>query len=311
MLRTLTLTLSVLTMMHVASVPLTNLALIAPCHATGPSPQPSPLLQAQRIVSIGSDVTEFLAALGAGDRIVAVDTTSRVPPDVVRGKPDVGYMRALSAEGVLALAPTHIIASAGAGPAEAVRALKAASIAFVEVPSEPTALGTLAKIAVIGNATGRITEAEALARSITEAYDRLDERRRGIAAPRRVLFILNASGGRTIVGGHGTSADAALALAGASNAASRLEGYKPVTDEGLIAMAPDAVIVMQGGREGAGPDEIARAAWVRSTPAGSGAEPRVTGVDGSALLSFGPRTPAVVGDLMTWLYPEPAKAGKS
>src|ERR1700754_1440334 len=70
-----------------------------------------------RIVSVGGAVTEILYAIGLEDRVVAVDTTSLYPQRVT-GKPKVGYMRQLSPEGVLGLAPTLILASEGAGPKE-------------------------------------------------------------------------------------------------------------------------------------------------------------------------------------------------
>src|SRR5215212_9628559 len=54
---------------------------------------------ASRIVSIGGAITEILYALGLQQRIVAVDSTSVYPPQAVREKPSVGYMRRLSPEG--------------------------------------------------------------------------------------------------------------------------------------------------------------------------------------------------------------------
>ena len=58
--------------------------------------------KAERILSLGPDVTEILYALGAGDRVVGVDRGSRYP-EATLAKPNVGYRRSLSAEGVLAL----------------------------------------------------------------------------------------------------------------------------------------------------------------------------------------------------------------
>ena len=46
----------------------------------------------QRIVSIDGALTEIVYALDAGDRLVAVDTTSRYP-QAATTLPDVGYMR--------------------------------------------------------------------------------------------------------------------------------------------------------------------------------------------------------------------------
>ena len=71
--------------------------------------------QAQRVVSVGSALTEIIYALGAEKMLVGVDTTSLYPA-AARSLPQVGYMRALSAEGVLSLRPSLVIATTAAGP---------------------------------------------------------------------------------------------------------------------------------------------------------------------------------------------------
>ena len=69
-----------------------------------------------RIVSIGGAITEILYALGLEDRLAGVDITSVFPDAALRDKPNVGYMRQLSAEGVLGLNPSLIFAIQGSGP---------------------------------------------------------------------------------------------------------------------------------------------------------------------------------------------------
>ena len=91
----------------------------------------------QRIVSIGGDVTEIVFALGQGGRLVARDTTSTYPPEAAR-LPDAGYIRALSAEGVLSTHPDAVLASEGAGPPEQIDALKASGIPVATVPGGQT-----------------------------------------------------------------------------------------------------------------------------------------------------------------------------
>lgn len=65
-----------------------------------------------RIVSVGGDITEIIYALGAGERIVATDSTSVYL--AVNETPKVGHLRRLSAEGVLSVEPDLILIS-GAG----------------------------------------------------------------------------------------------------------------------------------------------------------------------------------------------------
>ncbi len=71
---------------------------------------PFSLLAEERVVSIGGDITEIVYALGAQNTLVARDTTS-LRPALATKLPDVGYMRQLNAEGILAMRPTLVLAS--------------------------------------------------------------------------------------------------------------------------------------------------------------------------------------------------------
>ena len=119
--------------------------------ATG---QPVTIADNSRIVSIGGAITEILYALGLEQRVVAVDSTSFYPPQALRDKPNVGYMRALSPEGVLGLNPSLILASEDAGPKETIAVLRAAGIPFVLVPDKHTGKGILDKIELVATAAG-------------------------------------------------------------------------------------------------------------------------------------------------------------
>src|SRR5262245_15288290 len=103
------------------------------------------LADASRIVSVGGAATEILYALGLEARVIAVDTTSLYPARALKEKPNVGYMRQLSPEGVLGLAPTLILAAEGSGPKEAVAVLEAAAVPFVQIPDRFTGDGILEK----------------------------------------------------------------------------------------------------------------------------------------------------------------------
>lgn len=77
------------------------------------------------IITLGGDVTEIVFALGAGDRVIARDTTSEHPPQVTQ-LPDVGYLRLLNAEGLLSLQPSLILASELAYPSAVLSQISAA-----------------------------------------------------------------------------------------------------------------------------------------------------------------------------------------
>jgi iron complex transport system substrate-binding protein len=63
-----------------------------------------------RLVAVGGAVTEIVYALGAGEHLVGVDTSSTYP-EAATTLPHVGYQRALSAEGVLSLRPSFVLST--------------------------------------------------------------------------------------------------------------------------------------------------------------------------------------------------------
>ena len=130
-------------------------------HATASSPDAD-------VLSIGGSVTEIIYALDQQHRLVGRDTTSTWPPEA-QELPDVGYMRALSPEGVLSVDPKLIISEDGAGPPEAMDVLKAASVEMVTVPDSYDAEGILEKIRIVGDALDVEDRAAALIAEVDAA----------------------------------------------------------------------------------------------------------------------------------------------
>jgi iron complex transport system substrate-binding protein len=262
----------------------------------------SPVLsdEAARIITLGGSVTEIAVALGAGDRIVARDTTSTYP-DTVLSLPDVGYIRALSPENILALDPTLILAEGDAGPPAAVDVLKSAGIPFVLVPEATDPAGIAAKITAVAQALDLVAEGRVLAAQVQQGLDAATARNAAITTPKRVLFILSLQGGGVMAGGEGTEAEGIIRLAGAVNAATGFQGYKPMTDEAVLAAEPEAILMMD--REGdlsiSDADVLAQPA-LAATPAAQA--DAILRMDGMLLLGFGPRTPEAAQRLHDALY---------
>ncbi|MEC9462676.1 MAG: ABC transporter substrate-binding protein, partial [Pseudomonadota bacterium] len=156
---------------------------------------------AERIVSIGGTITEIIYALSEGDRVVAVDTTSLYPQEAT-AKPNIGYVRQISAEGVLSQTPDLIIAESGAGPVDAVNILKASGLPFVSIPSPPETAAIPDKIRAVGEAIGRSDKAEALAKSVEESLKAIEEKvAASQGAKKKVLFALSLANGRVMAAG--------------------------------------------------------------------------------------------------------------
>ncbi|NJO22581.1 MAG: ABC transporter substrate-binding protein [Sphingomonadales bacterium] len=189
------------------------------------------VVDTSKILSIGGDITEILYALGISSRIVAVDSTSQFPADALKQKGNVGYMRALSTEGVLSVGASLIIASERSGPAEVVKALKQTAVPYVEVTDGLSPEGVIEKVRFVARTVEASKQGDELADKLDAQFKALAEQRAAIKRPLRALFLLSMQGGRATVGGSGTSADAILKLAGAENAAASVNGFKPLVDE--------------------------------------------------------------------------------
>lgn len=255
-----------------------------------------------RIVAIGGAVTEILYALGVGERIVAVDTSSTYPPEALKTKPNVGYMRALSPEGVLSAGPSLIIALEGAGPPDAVKVLKGAAVPFETVPEPRNADSVVANIRRVADLAGVPERGAALAQAVEQDFAALAALRARITTPRSAAFVLSASGTAPVVGGAHTSADAIFALAGVENAMRAVNGYKPAVDEAVLGAQPYAIILMKDSNHAVGDDAIAAMPAFAGSPAA--AARRLYRMDGGYLLGFGPRTPQAARDLAALIYPE-------
>lgn len=250
--------------------------------------------EARRIVAIGGSVTEIVYALGEEERLVARDSTSLFPESAL-ALPDVGYMRALSPEGVLSVDPDAIIAIEGSGPPEAVEVLNRARIPVITVPERFDRDGVLEKVRVIGTALGVDEAASELAARI-EADLVTAEERAVPGDPARVLFVLSMQGGKVLASGTGTAADGIVRMAGGVNVIDAFEGYRQVSDEAVIEAAPDIVVMMNRAGDHAIADEaLFTHPAIAPTPAGLNR--RILRMDGGLLLGFGPRTGTAVRDL--------------
>jgi iron complex transport system substrate-binding protein len=280
-----------------AVLALSLLGVLGPLSARSGEPGP---IGSSRIVSIGGAVTETIYALGLEGRIVGVDTTSLYPPDALKRALNVGYMRALSAEGILSLKPSWVIAIDGSGPPDALK-LVSDTVPLTVIHDDPSPDGVAAKIEAIGKLLGAEEKAVTLANETRARFALVEHMRPQTLKPPRVLFILSLQNGRPMVGGRGTAADAIIRLAGGANAADTIEGYKPMTDEGVIAAAPDVILKMNNGNMVGGKDDLFALPAFSATPAAGNRA--LIGMDGLYLLGFGPRSPDAVRELMADLYP--------
>ena len=115
------------------------------------------------------------------------------------------------------------------------------------------------------------------------------------------MFILSTQGGRIMASGTDTAAASMIELAGAVNAVTGFAGYKPITDEAVLAAAPDVLVMMaREGDHNSTEAELFAMPAISVTPAANSRS--LVRMDGLYLLGFGPRTADAVTDLHAALY---------
>ena len=267
----------------------------------------SPDLSAQvvpadaRIVSLGGSVTETVFALGAGDRVVAVDQSSLFPGEA-QALPQVGYFRTLSAEGVLSLNPDVILASEGSGPPPVLEQLEASGVEIIWVSDGSTPEAAVEKIETVAAALGLHEEGAELRARLEDELATAEELLAKVTDRPRALFVWGHGGGGVRVSGSGTGAATMLARGGAINAAAEMDGYQPITAEALLLAAPDVLVVPQSTLDGIGGlDGLLAVPGMSATPAGR--ERNVVVVDLLSFIGFGPRVGGALTEFMGDLHP--------
>ncbi|MDD2061246.1 ABC transporter substrate-binding protein [Pseudomonas sp. GD03860] len=234
---------------------------------------------------VGNDLAEIVERLEAGERLVGRDDSSRYPP-AIANLPSVGYLRQLSAEGILALKPQRVLISDAARPVIVLRQLESLDLEVISV-ARGKGIGDIpAKI----DQVARVMDRQAQGQPLIAEQQRLAAELARIPRlkGRKALFIFNRAGMTPLIMGRGTEAHAALEQAGIENSAP-FNAYKQVAAEAMVALAPDFVIVSKAGLEAlGGEDNLWKLGGLAHTPAGQ--QRRLVQVDDQALLNLGPRT---------------------
>lgn len=168
----------------------------------------------ERLVTLGGDVTEIVYALHAEESLVARDSTSSWPP-AAQKLPDVGYLRQLNAEGILALRPQLVLASAQAQPSLVLHKVQASGVKVVNVPGGESLSAIDNKVAVIAEALGKTAAGDALRQQLQQQI-------------------------------------AAIRAAGLQNAMQGFDHYRAMSQEGVAASQADLVVISADGLKGMG-----------------------------------------------------------
>jgi len=234
----------------------------------------------ERIVSIGPSNTEFLFALGAGDRVVAVDDFSDQPAaakakEKVGGvKPNVEKIVALKVDLVVSLrisdGSLELIAAQGI-PVLVMDARSVADVARTAV--------------VLGTATG--TDGAKLASSIDQGIEAVRSKAASVTK-RRVFHEVDASDPtKLFTAGPGSFIHELIELAGGINVAAKAASPFPqLSPEEVIQSDPEVIVLGDAGYGVTVEEVLARPGWSAITAVRNR---RIVAADPNLLHRAGPR----------------------
>ncbi len=188
------------------------------------------------LVTAGGTITEIVFALGAGERVVAVDQSSTFPQAATQ-LPSVGYYRDLAAEGVLSVGASKLYALEGSGREEVLKQLKRTGME-VTLYNKPTSVEQLvALVTELGADLGKQEQATSLVAKITASLPDKASTTSG-----KGIFLLSVGERGIVAAGEETVPNLIFDYAGIENTVSH-NGYKAINLETLTVEQPDFIVV--------------------------------------------------------------------
>ena len=260
-------------------------------------------------LSLSGTTGEIVHALGLSDRLIGRDISTVFPgseslPIVTKD----GH--SIDAESVMALSPTLIITDGSIGPTDVVLQLADAGVTVVTVERAVDSESSYRTIQQIADALGVGEVAPAVIETLRADITTVEAE---IAAllpadrsklPRVVFLYVRGNAGIFYLFGKGSGVDGLIRSIGAIDAAAEIGwvGERPMTEEALVAMNPDIILVMTEGLEGAGGIDGLLAAQPSIGLTKAGKNRRIIDVDDAVLFAGGTRIPDVIDGLARAVY---------
>jgi iron complex transport system substrate-binding protein len=241
-----------------------------------------------RIVCVSKQMTEFLFALGQGDKIVGIDLTSTYPPEA-KNITTVGYHRHLSAEGIISLDPTVVIHQGDVAPATVMEQLEKVGIPIKEYPAGSTLDSARIVLKMVAHDYGVDARADSIIARMAADIRKADSIVKLYPAKPKVLIIhFGQQRNQYFVMGTGGTADAMLKLAGGQNAADT-SSFRDLSAEVIMREQPDVILATDFGFDKMGSvEKFMQLPGIALTPAAKNR--KIYRIEEHDLVYFGPRT---------------------
>ena len=239
-----------------------------------------------RVVALANGSAEIIASLGYISILVGRDVASTVPDLAAVPVDNPGH--SISAELVISQKPDLVILDANSSPQTAITTLKKSGITVVTIADS----FDVDSIASKENAIANILQLPLASGKLTAEITKFSSAKSDI----KVAFLyLRGTSSIYLIGGKGSGADSLITTMGFRDigAENLAQPFSAMSAEELVKLNPDVILLMSKGLESVGGlDGLVALPGIAQTRAGK--ERRVTTVDDSLLLSFGPRTPKLL-----------------
>ena len=240
-----------------------------------------------RIISIGGCVTETVFALNQGEKVVAVDISSTIP-NKVKKLPQVGYIRAISSEGILSMMPDYILTTSDLGPPKVVDQLRKSGVKMKIFDSPHSLDGIIDLVNNISVILDVQEQGKVAIDKMKQESNIINEKIDNYAFNPKIVFFMNPSIGSYTAAGNTTRANYLIQFLGGKNIFSdQFSKYKKVTKEEILKFNPDIILVSSYSSN----DQKSSSIFIESDDFKSVSavlNNRVVDIDMGELLSFGP-----------------------
>ncbi len=210
-----------------------------------------------RIVSLAPSITEIVFALGQGHRLSGVTRFSDYPV-AAQALPKVGSYVQLDLERIVSLRPDLCVAVKDGNPKAVVDRLESLGIpVFAVDPRDLNAV--LETIATLGGLLNARDAADALVVDLERRIQGVVQRRDRLRRQPTVFFQIGLA--PIVSVGTDTFIHELIGLAGGVNLAAGPVPYPRFSQEEVVAMAPDLIVITSMAREGI--FETIRSEWMR------------------------------------------------
>lgn len=272
---------------------------------------PIEVTDTSRIIALSQTGTlaDLVHAYGLGDNLVGRDTstgtegTEKLPVVTKSG-------HTVDAESIISLAPSLIITDGTIGPIDVLLQLRDAGVPVVMVTKSTDFDSTYETARDVAASLGVPELGEQLVTDIQEAIVAKSAEIEALLPknaqdrPRVAFLYIRGTAGIYYLFGEGSGVDSLIGAVGAVDVAEEIgwTGMKPMTDEALVAINPDVIMVMSHGLESAGGVDGLLAGVPSVALTNAGKNRRIIDVDDTSLFAGATRIPDVLDGIARALY---------